>query len=97
MSHIIEWAIFIASTAASIAFMIRLRRKADRGTVDPAPLTTAERPMVLVLVILSPLVAGAIFYYGWIKRLPKKAAQANNWSIIVFVILLAFYIILGIE
>lgn len=97
MEHLIEWVVFLASTIAASLYMIRMRRKPVNPERDGAPLTSRQKPFVLALVILSPLVAGAIFYYGWIKRFPKKAKWANNWSIIVFILLIGVYAVLGVQ
>lgn len=43
-----------------------------------------ERVWVWLLSIISPVLAGAVFYFGWRKVLPKKAKQANLISFIVF-------------
>ncbi len=97
MEHIIEWIVFIVSTIAAALYMVRMRRKSVDDVRDQAPLTSRQKPFVLALIVLSPLVAGTIFYYGWNKRFPKKAKWANNWSIIVFVILVLLYAALGLK
>jgi len=95
MNNAIEIIVFVVSTIAAFLYMRAIRSTVLKGQVSDEQLTRAERPYVLVLVVLSPLVAGALFYYGWIKRLPHKAKKANNYSIIVFVILGLMYIALG--
>ncbi len=91
MERLIGLIIFLTSTVAAILYMLHMRHKKIDPERDTAPLTIRQKPFVIVLVILSPIIAGAIFYYGWIKRFPKKANQANWWSIIVFIIWIALY------
>lgn len=97
MEPIIQWTIFLASTVAALLYMVRMRRKPVDPERDGAPLTSRQQPFVIVLLVLSPLIAGGIFYYGWIARFPKKARQANRWSIIVFALLVALYLLLGVH
>jgi hypothetical protein len=94
MSGIIELVIFITATIASKLYMNSVKSAVPKGEVNLEPLTKKEKTYILVLSILSPIVAGAVFYYGWIKKLPKKAKRANVYSFIVFFILLAIYTII---
>jgi hypothetical protein len=90
-----EWVVFGATFIASILYMIELRKHAPQGTVDTSPLSLRQRSYVLAMVILAPIVAGAVFYYGWIKRMPVKAKQANRWSLLIAAILIVVYLALG--
>lgn len=86
--------IFIVDTIIAIVFM-RNKRNSIIGT-EPVkdPLTKDEKIKVWVLCLLSPLVAGAIFYYGWKNKLPKKSAEANTISWYAFAILVLGWILI---
>lgn len=47
------------------------------------PLTLQERLVVICTSIFSPVISGAIYYYGWKQKLPTKAKQANTISLVV--------------
>ncbi|MBI4276617.1 hypothetical protein HY629_02125 [Candidatus Uhrbacteria bacterium] len=70
----------------SIFYMMKERRRVLAGQVIQEPLTRKEKILMWVLCIFNPIIAGAVFYYGWIKKLPVKARQANRISIIAFFI-----------
>lgn len=63
-----------------ISFFIMRKEKSivAEGQIDESPLSGNTLWYVLILCLLSPLIAQMIFYYGWKKRLPKKAKKANN-------------------
>ena len=68
----------------SIVYMLQQRRRVLAGQVIEESLTSNEKVLMWVLCIFNPIIAGAVFYYGWIKKLPVKARQANRISIIAF-------------
>ncbi len=70
----------------TIIYMIHKRRPVAKGEALDAPLTRGEVIAVTVFCLLDPILTGAIFYYGWKKRLPVKSRQANRISIWAFVI-----------
>jgi hypothetical protein len=60
-------------------FLMRKEKSAvPEGQVDESPLSGSVLWYVFILCLLAPLIAQTIFYYGWKKRLPKKAKKANN-------------------
>lgn len=73
-------------------FVMRKEKSAvPEGQVDESPLSGNVFWYVLVLCLLAPLIAQAIFYYGWKKRLPKKSKKANSlgWlAILVWIVVL---------
>ncbi len=87
MKYLITWVIFIVVTIAAFGYMLSLRKKVPRGQIDPLPLSKAQTIYIFACVLLSPIVAGAIFYYGWIAKMPKKAKTANLYSIFVALLL----------
>lgn len=92
MVDTISWIVFIAAAIGAFMYMRSVKATVGSGEVVLETLTKVEKNYVLVFVILSPIVAGAVFYYGWIKKLPNKAKRANRYSLLVFVILLALYL-----
>ena len=46
-------------------------------------------------IIITPIIAGPIMYYIWRKEYPQKARQANDISIIVFLIELALVLLIA--
>ena len=58
------------------------------------PLAVSEKILTWICCLFNPIIAGAILYYGWRKRLPTKAKQANRIFWIAFLILIAFLIVL---
>jgi hypothetical protein len=71
-----------------IAFFVMRNEKSTlpEGQIDESPLIGNKFWYVFILCLLSPLIAQTIFYYGWKKRLPKKAKQANNLGWLAFLI-----------
>jgi hypothetical protein len=67
--------------------------KVKKEGLSDIGLTGEEKKQVLICESLSPILAGAIFYYGWKKSMPKKASQANKWS---YLMILVFFIIAGV-
>ncbi len=63
-----------------ISFFVMRKEKSlvPEGQVDESPLSGNVLWYVFILCLLAPLIAQTVFYYGWKKRLPKKAKKANN-------------------
>lgn len=91
MSNTIKLIVFVTSTVASLTYMYILRNTVKQGQIDNTNLSKRESLYVFLCVVFSPLIAGAIFYYGWIKGLPKKAKMANLYSLVVAVIFILIY------
>lgn len=88
------WALAsIIGVIITIMWVRQERAKVPKGTVNTTEFTQAEKIKAIILVILSPLVSGAIFYYSWIKRLPKKAKAANTYSLVVFLVLIIINVV----
>ena len=71
---------------AAFFLMKKEKNKLSKDQVAKTPLKEGLFWGVLLLNILAPIVASSIFYYGWKKKLPKKAKTANNlgWLAILF-------------
>ena len=72
--------IILAIFIITIVYMIKEKRRVPEGQTVQDPLTGKQKALIWILCLLNPLVAGIIFYYGWEKRLPVKARQANQIS-----------------
>ncbi|QQS59279.1 hypothetical protein IPN35_00085 [Candidatus Peregrinibacteria bacterium] len=76
-------------------FLMKKEKKAlPEGKTDETPLEAPLFWYVLILNFLAPIIASSVFYYGWKKRLPKKAKTANNlgWLSILFWIVIYFFV-----
>jgi hypothetical protein len=69
-----------ASFVVAIIVMVKELGNVDKGQVSYEPLTGGRKTIVALLALVNPIVAGAIFYYGWRTRLPSKAKTANLFS-----------------
>jgi hypothetical protein len=83
--------IFYIFIVVAIIFEIITKRKLEENQISEEPLTVGEKVLTWICCIISPIIAGAIFYYGWRKRLPTKAKAANRISWIAFLIDLIFF------
>lgn len=54
--------------------------------IDNETLTKNQKNAAWVFSIINPIITGAVMYYMWKDKHPAKAKQANNISIIVFLI-----------
>ena len=80
-----------------ISFFVMRKEKSavPEGQADESPLSGNKFWYVLVLCLLAPLIAQTIFYYGWKKRLPKKAKKANSLGWISVLVWIAGYTAFG--
>ena len=79
--------IIMIGAVVALIFVWRSRSQLVSGSVVPDSLTGNEKLYVWLLCLLSPVLAGAIFYYGWKKVAPQKAKSANRISIVALLIL----------
>ena len=84
----ILWAVALIGT---IVLMIKSKSKVPDGQSSQDSLNTMEKVFIWIFGFINPVLSGAIFYYGWRKKLPIKAKQANKISWIA----VAIEIILG--
>jgi len=71
--------------------MQRVKSHVTVGQVVTDSLTGNEKLYIWLLCLASPVLSGAIFYYGWRRVLPKKAKSANTVSILAFLILIILF------
>ena len=76
-----------------IVLTVNRRSKVADGQVITDGLTHDEKISVWIICLLNPIWGGAIMYYGWKKKLPEKAKQANNISFKGFFISAILYIL----
>lgn len=82
----------------AIVFMTNRRSKVAPSQSTTEPLTTSEKIQIWIICLLEPVIPGAIFYFGWRKRLPRKAKQANKISWIavgIWLLLAALFFAFG--
>lgn len=92
----VEPAIALGSILVTWIWMIRIRSSVSVNGQDLSDLKLAESVYILVLSVLAPVIAPAIFYYGWKARLPNKARRANKLGWISFAIALVGFVLLGV-
>lgn len=87
--------IFLVVFITVIVFEVVTKRKLASDQVSQDPLSGKEKLLAWILCIFNPILAGAILYYGWKKRLPVKAKQANSisWKAFILAIVLSFILI----
>ena len=78
--------IFVVVLVASIYLMGKANKQVPVGQISEEPLTKKEKIATWILCFFDPIISGAIFYYGWRKKLPVKAKQANLISLLSFLI-----------
>ncbi len=84
--------IIIVGFVGTIIYLVKMRRSVPEGEVTSESLSKKEKIMVWIFCFLNPILAGAVFYYGWKRKLPIKAKEANKISIGAF----SIEVILGI-
>jgi len=90
--------IILAVFVITIVYMIKEKRRVPDGQIVQDPLARKQKALIWVLCLLNPIVAGAVFYYGWKKRLPVKAKQANQislWAFFIAIVLGIIYLVLA--
>ena len=63
----------------------------SKEKIDNTPLEGVLFWQVFALNILSPVLASAIFYYGWRKKFPKKAKTSNRMGFFAFFLWVIVY------
>ena len=76
---------------ATFYLMSKTKKQVPDGQVSQEPLTRREKLIIWIFCFLNPIVAGAVFYYGWKKKLPIKAKSANQISLWAFLILIVLF------
>lgn len=66
--------------------LIGARKYTESKIISQAGLTKGEKIAAIVFCIINPVITGAIMYFMWRKKYPKKARQANHISLIIFLI-----------
>jgi hypothetical protein len=76
-----------------IALTVNRRHQVPDGQSVIDPLIGNEKLSVWIICLFNPIWGGAIMYYGWKKKLPEKAKQANSISFKGFFISIILYIL----
>ena len=87
--------LLLIGTVLSILYVVNERSVQKHRTISNVkPFSTAEKMYILFIICISPVMSGAIFYYGLIKVSPKKAKTANLFSFAIIILYgLALYLI----
>jgi hypothetical protein len=95
MDSIKTYLILFITGVISYIYMKKQKDKLALDEINENGLQGKNLLIVCLLCTFAPFVASTIFYYGWKKKLPKKAKQANRIGlltiIIVFVVSLYLY------
>lgn len=91
MLQTMESIAWLVALIVGIWFMVSKKSKIPDQQQSLEPLSGKEKLLVFVLCIANPLILGAVFYYGWKKKLPQQANTANLLSFGAFVLFLVFY------
>lgn len=83
--------ILVGGAIIAFIFMLRIKSQALAGQIANDTIIGNERLYIWLLCLASPVLAGAIFYYGWRKAMPQKARSANRISILALALLLIFF------
>jgi hypothetical protein len=90
--------LFVVFAISVIWYTITVRQKAKAAQAADL-LSGGEKVFVWVASLANPIVAGAIFYYGWRTILPHKAKQSNMismWAFLIeLVLVVAYFMTLG--
>lgn len=87
----IWWVLTFAITILVVIFAVKTESRVSENQISQESLTRNEKISVWLFSFLDPLVAGAVFYYWWRKKLPMKAKQANKISWLAILILIVLY------
>lgn len=84
---------FIGVIGAIVAYvrMKRVKSAVPAGQTVEDSLSRDEKLYIWLLSLVSPVITGLIFYYGWRKLLPQKARSANRISWLALLILLVVF------
>ncbi|MCX6737830.1 MAG: hypothetical protein NTY11_00145 [Candidatus Parcubacteria bacterium] len=89
MSNLLWNSIIIAlcliSAVGSFIFINKVNKRKQEEWASQEPLLKDEKIKVWILLILNPVLAGAILYFGLRKRFPIKAKNANKISFIAYI------------
>ena len=87
--------IFLFNIVVVPFYAVYFKDKVLERTEKDATLTADEKIKVLITEFLNPLFTGAIYYYGWKEKLPRKAREANEYSWVMFFFSVSVSLILG--
>lgn len=67
----------------SLIYVLYLLNKIEKQASTESGLNRNETIQVVITEVLTPLLAGAFYYYTWRNKFPKKANRANLYSWII--------------
>jgi len=88
--------IWLIGLILCIWLMKNRKSKIPEGQISSESLTGNEKLLIWIICIVNPILGGAILYYGWKKKLPTKAKQANHISLWAFlIVIIVGFILVG--
>jgi hypothetical protein len=91
--------VFVAVLGMTFWFKNKKTSSLAEGEVREEGLTKPEKVFIWVACLLNPIISGAVLYYGWKKKLPVKAKQANviSWICVLISVVIAiiFVVVAG--
>jgi hypothetical protein len=91
MLQTIESILWLVALVVGIWFMVSKKSKIPDQQQSLDPLSGKEKLLVFVLCLFNPLILGAVFYYGWKRKLPQQAKTANLLSFAAFAVFLVVF------
>lgn len=88
----ISWTAFWVTMIICVVIGALIGSRSDTRAEEKAQfvnnegLTSTQRTMAWVFSIINPIITGGVMYFMWRHNFPTKAKQANNISIIVFLL-----------
>lgn len=73
-------------TFLSLIYVLYLISKIEKQASTESGLTRNETIQVVITEVLTPLLAGAFYYYTLRNKFPKKANRANLYSWIIIAV-----------
>ena len=85
-----ERIIWFVTLISSIVLMVNQKNHVLSDQPNSDSLSKLHKSLIWILCLLNPILAGAILYYGWRKKLPTKAQQANriSWTAVAIEVVL---------
>ena len=76
----------IVLLALNFWFKNSVEKKSQTSGNSSDKLASKEKLFTWILSLINPIITGLVLYYGWKKKLPVKAKQANQITLWAFLI-----------
>ncbi len=85
----------LSCLGGSVYLLVKEREKVPAGQSSDESWTIHYKILILIFSIFSPIITGAILYYGLRNKSPKKAKTANHLSFLGLIIFLVLWYFIG--